>query len=64
MTPARLEQLLLLRGTHPNGPTARGLRLVLCEGWKPTPAAREVGITLPSLSRSVRRIKRLDGETK
>lgn len=60
MTPARLETILAERGPPPRSPIAEGLRLVLLEGWKVTAAARQVGVTQPALSRSVKRLKRYD----
>lgn len=68
MTPAHLETILAERGPPPRSPIAEGLRLVLLEGWKVTAAARQVGVTQPALSRSVKRLRRWDeqnrGETK
>lgn len=53
-----LEKILAERGPPPRSPTAEGLRLVLLDGWKVTVAAREVGVTQPSLSRSVKRLRK------
>lgn len=67
MTPDRLETILAERGPPPRSPVAAGLRLVLLHGWRVTVAAREVGVTQPSLYRSVKRLKRYaarNGETK
>lgn len=68
MRPERLETILSERGPPPRSPIAEGLRLVLLQGWKVTAAARQVGVTQPALSRSVKRLRRWDeqnrGETK
>lgn len=67
MTPTRLETILAERGPPPRSPIAEGLRLVLLDGWRVTVAAREVGVTQPSLYRSVKRLKRFaaqNGEMK
>ena len=58
MSPDRLEAILAERGPPPRSPIAEGLRLVLLHGWRVTLAAREVGVTQPSLYRSVKRLKR------
>lgn len=62
MSPDRLEAILAERGPPPRSPIAEGLRLVLLEGWKVTAAARQVGVTQPALSRSVKRLRRYDSE--
>lgn len=64
MTPARLETILAERGPPPRSPIAEGLRLVLLDGWKVTAAARQVGVTQPSLYRSVKRIKKYEEKTR
>lgn len=56
----RLEAILAERGPPPRSPTAEGLRLVLLDGVKVTVAARRVGISQPSLSRSVKRIRKYE----
>lgn len=58
MSPDRLETILAKRGPPPRSPIAEGLRLVLLDGWKVTAAARQVGVTQPALSKSVKRLKR------
>lgn len=58
MSPERLERILAERGPPPRSPIAEGLRLVLLEGWKVTAAARQVGVTQPALSKSVKRLRR------
>jgi len=60
MTHDRLEAILAERGPPPRSPTAEGLRLVLLDGVKVTVAARRVGISQPSLSRSVKRIRKYE----
>lgn len=60
MSPDRLEAILAERGPPPRSPIAEGLRLVLLHGWKVTAAARQVGVTQPALSRSVKRLRRYD----
>lgn len=64
MTPDRLETILAERGPPPRSPIAEGLRLVLLEGWKVTAAARQVGVTQPALSRSVKRLRRYDEQNR
>ena len=56
----RLEAILAERGPPPRSATAEGLRLVLLDGVKVTVAARRVGISQPSLSRSVKRIRKYE----
>lgn len=62
MSPDRLEAILAERGPPPRSPIAEGLRLVLLHGWRVTVAAREVGVTQPALSKSVKRLRRYDSE--
>lgn len=64
MTPTRLETILAERGPPPRSPIAEGVRLVLLDGWKVTAAARQVGVTQPSLYRSVKRIKKFEEKTR
>lgn len=64
MTLDRLEAILAERGPPPRSPIAEGLRLVLLHGWRVTVAAREVGVTQPSLYRSVKRIKKFEEKTR
>lgn len=64
MTPDRLEAILAERGPPPRSSIAEGLRLVLLDGWKVTVAARQVGVTQPSLYRSVKRIKKYEEKTR
>ena len=64
MSPDRLEAILAERGPPPRSPIAEGLRLVLLQGWKVTAAARQVGVTQPALSRSVKRIKKYEEKTR
>lgn len=62
MTPSRLETILAERGPPPRSATAEGIRLVLLKGWKVTAAAQQVGVSQPSLSRSLKRLRRYDAE--
>ena len=64
MHPDRLEAILAERGPPPRSPIAEGLRLVLLDGWRVTVAAREVGVTQPSLYRSAKRIKKYEEKTR
>lgn len=58
MTPSQLEQILAERGPPPRSAIAQGLRLVLFEGRNITQAAKEVGVTRPALSKSLKRLKK------
>lgn len=64
MTPDRLETILAERGPPPRSSIAEGLRLVVLRGLTVTEAARLVGVTRPSLSRSVKRLRRWDEQNK